>query len=171
MIVVSTDDLTIQQDNSSFTFANVNSLLLKDVAGTVTLDTSNLRMLDSDGNYINISTNGISYNGIMKVIGKNVNRLIDANNPDINMAFYPGVYRINSGYKNGPTVGDVQWSVMLVVGIVNENLSTGNGASDTLFQIVMKYSNSAMYIRSGNALSKKDGSGWSPWRAVTTTNG
>lgn len=77
-----------------------------------------------------------------------VDKIIDVGSScDLNTIITTGFYRLNSNITNGP--GGVDWCQMIV--------SRGN---DTILQIIIKYSNSAMCIRGGTTTT------WGPWRTL-----
>lgn len=70
---------------------------------------------------------------------------------DLNTIIETGIYRLSSGHINGPAGAD--WNQMFVA----------HGGGDTIFQIIVRYSNGSVVHRAGNP-SDVGGSGtWSSW--------
>ena len=67
-----------------------------------------------------------------------------------------GMYRYNSSFTNGPD-GASSHGQLLVV----------RGAEDTIAQLCFPYSNSRMFLRTGNAVNNPNGT-WQGWVAIST---
>ena len=79
---------------------------------------------------------------------------------DLNTVTTSGFYRINNNLTNTPT--SYAFGQMIVV----------QGGGDTISQIVMPYSSSSMYLRSGNPFAGSGNGAWQPWvRLIDETYG
>ena len=107
-------------------------------------------------------TNALGYTPISKAIGDTYYPAIGhypATGVNLNSIVNGGMYRIGGDPVNGPPGNAAQYSQLLVV----------RGAVDTIWQMVVNYSNNQLWYRAGNP-PEAGGSGvWNPWQFVVTS--
>lgn len=70
---------------------------------------------------------------------------------DLNTITETGIYRLSSGHTNGPAGAD--WNQMFVA----------HGGGDTIFQIIVRYSNGSIVHRAGDPSDIGGSGAWTPW--------